>query len=94
LKWVVSRGAFVALLACEFDPEVILATLFGNNPGTHLEGWIVADVLRMSASEIRDPVCMDILVKTNHPLKHQSVSGQYPNRFPRQEPTFGIELFR
>jgi len=64
-----------ALLAFEFDTQVLIAPLLGNNPGTIDPRGIVAHVLCMATSEIGNPVALLVLVVIDNFLFHVPEPG-------------------
>ena len=63
-------NTLVATLAVEQGSEKALASRFGDHPRPELPRWNVANVLRVTASEVRDPVSFLVLVVPNDWLLH------------------------
>lgn len=70
LRRAVRRIAVVAFFAVEGLAEGLGAACFGGDPGAAHPGGVVADVLVVSARQLRDPVLLLVLVKADDGLAH------------------------
>ncbi len=68
-------GFFVATLAIEFEADTRCAPLFGEYPITRGQGWIVPDVLPMTAFQNGTPMVFIVLVKVCDLAFHRSLAG-------------------
>src|SRR5689334_20737976 len=54
----------------QLRPEATGASLRCRHPWPTLPGWIVTDMLRVSALQIGDPVSLSVLVKADDPARN------------------------
>jgi len=64
-------SGLIAFLAFEFDANLGLASLLGDDPGTIHPRGIVANVLRVTTSKIGHPVTLFVLVVIDYFLFHK-----------------------
>ncbi len=62
-----SFSRLTALHAVERLAQKHRAAGFRDHPWTHLPWWVVANVLRVTALEVRDPVLLFILMEADDP---------------------------
>jgi hypothetical protein len=67
-------GGSITEAALERRPNARVATLDGNDPLAHLPGWLVPNVLGVTAFELGHPLSLVILVETDDSLCHHAAN--------------------